>query len=113
MRVGVIPGADIANICNEAALHAARLKQKVVRGADLEYAVERVVGGSEKREHCISPEEKRTVAYHEAGQTLVGWMLPTTEALLKVTIVPRTKMLGFAQYAQEDKFLRTKEQVIH
>lgn len=106
-------GADIANVCNEAALHAARSKQKVVRGFDLEYAVERVVGGTEKRSHAMSPQEKNVVAYHESGHALVGWLLPHTDALLKVTIVPRTNLaLGFAQYTPTDQKLYTKEEVI-
>ncbi|XP_046678574.1 paraplegin [Homalodisca vitripennis] len=105
-------GADIANVCNEAALHAARSKQPKVTGADLEYAVERVVGGTEKRSHAMSPAEKRVVAYHESGHAIVGWMLPTTDALLKVTIVPRTNMaLGFAQYTPKDQKLFTKEEI--
>uniref|UniRef100_A0A1B6DUN7 AAA+ ATPase domain-containing protein n=1 Tax=Clastoptera arizonana TaxID=38151 RepID=A0A1B6DUN7_9HEMI len=105
-------GADIANVCNEAALHAARLKQNVVRGLDLEYAVERVVGGTEKRSHAMSPQEKSVVAYHESGHALVGWLLPHTDALLKVTIVPRTNLaLGFAQYTPNDQKLYTKEEM--
>uniref|UniRef100_T1GKA0 AAA+ ATPase domain-containing protein n=1 Tax=Megaselia scalaris TaxID=36166 RepID=T1GKA0_MEGSC len=92
-------GADIANVCNEAALHAARTSKKSVETSDLEYAVERVVGGTEKRSHSISPVERKVIAYHESGHALVGWMLPTTDVLLKVTIVPRTSLaLGFAQY---------------
>ncbi|XP_053624815.1 paraplegin [Plodia interpunctella] len=105
-------GADIANVCNEAALHAARHKQNIVKAADLEYAVERVVGGTEKRSHAMSPIEKRIVAYHESGHALVGWMLEHTEALLKVTIVPRTnKALGFAQYTTSDQKLYSKEEL--
>ncbi|XP_059472586.1 paraplegin-like [Neocloeon triangulifer] len=105
-------GADIANVCNEAALHAARDKHKIVAGSDLEYAVERVVGGTEKRSQTMSPQEKMVVAYHESGHALVGWMLPTTDALLKVTIVPRTNMaLGFAQYSPSDQKLHTKEEL--
>ncbi|VVC30093.1 ATPase, AAA-type, core,Peptidase, FtsH,Peptidase M41, FtsH extracellular,Peptidase M41,P-loop containing [Cinara cedri] len=103
-------GADIANVCNEAALHAARSSQKVVLEADLDYAVERVVGGTEKRSHAISPDEKKIVAYHEAGHALVGWLLPTTDALLKVTIVPRTNAaLGFAQYTPTERYLLSKQ----
>ena len=105
-------GADIANVCNEAALHAARYKQTIVRGDNLEYAVERVVGGTEKRSHVMSPREKKVVAYHESGHALVGWMLRYTDALLKVTIVPRTSMaLGFAQYMPTDKKLYTRDEV--
>ena len=77
-------GADIANVCNEAALHAARNKEKIVDSHNLEYAVERVVGGTEKRTQVMSPQEKRVVAYHESGHALMGWLLPHTDALLKV-----------------------------
>ncbi|XP_075990806.1 mitochondrial inner membrane m-AAA protease component paraplegin-like [Anticarsia gemmatalis] len=105
-------GADIANVCNEAALHAARHKQNIVKAADLEYAVERVVGGTEKRSHAMSPAEKRIVAYHEAGHALAGWLLEHTDALLKLTIVPRTNMaLGFAQYSTSDQKLYSKEEL--
>lgn len=105
-------GADIANVCNEAALHAARHKQSIVKAADLEYAVERVVGGTEKRSHAMSPAEKKIVAYHESGHALVGWLLEHTDALLKVTIVPRTnKALGFAQYTTSDQKLYSKEEL--
>lgn len=105
-------GADIANVCNEAALHAARHKQNIVKAADLEYAVERVVGGTEKRSHAMSPGEKKIVAYHESGHALVGWLLEHTDALLKVTIVPRTNMaLGFAQYTTSDQKLYSKEEL--
>ncbi|CAH2103407.1 unnamed protein product [Euphydryas editha] len=105
-------GADIANVCNEAALHAARHKQNIVKAVNLEYAVERVVGGTEKRSHAMSPAEKKIVAYHESGHALVGWLLEHTDALLKVTIVPRTnKALGFAQYTTSDQKLYSKEEL--
>ncbi|VVC86282.1 paraplegin [Leptidea sinapis] len=105
-------GADIANVCNEAALHAARYKHTIVRAADLEYAVERVVGGTEKRSHAMSPGEKKIVAYHESGHALVGWLLEHTDALLKITIVPRTNMaLGFAQYTPSDQKLFSTEEL--
>ncbi|CAH0684784.1 unnamed protein product [Chilo suppressalis] len=105
-------GADIANVCNEAALHAARYKQSLVRAGDLEYAIERVVGGTEKRSHAMSPAEKKIVAYHESGHALIGWLLEHTDALLKVTIVPRTNMaLGFAQYTTSDQKLYSKEEL--
>lgn len=93
-------------------MHAARNNQKVVLEADLDYAVERVVGGTEKRSHAISPEERKIVAYHEAGHALIGWLLPTTDALLKVTIVPRTNAaLGFAQYTPTERYLLSKQAV--
>lgn len=103
-------GADIANVCNEAALHAARSSQKVVKTKNLEYAVERLVGGTEKRSSSMDQGERRTVAYHEAGHAIVGWMLPNSDVLLKVTIVPRTSLaLGFAQYTPKDQKLYSKE----
>lgn len=106
-------GADIANVCNEAALHAARSSQKIVKAANLEYAVERLVGGTEKRSSSLDQAERRTVAYHEAGHAIVGWMLPESDVLLKVTIVPRTSLaLGFAQYTPKDQKLYSKENLL-
>ncbi|KAK6628962.1 hypothetical protein RUM43_002779 [Polyplax serrata] len=106
-------GADIANVCNEAALHAARLKKTIVQGTDLEYAVERVVGGTEKRSTAMSPKEKEMLAYYEAGRGLVGWLSQYGEALLKITIVPRTNsVVGFSQFTQSEKFLFTKEELL-
>jgi spastic paraplegia protein 7 len=106
-------GADIANVVNEAALHAARNSQKIVNVKNLEYAVERTVGGTEKRTSSLSPIERRTVAYHEAGHAIVGWMLPSSDVLLKVTIVPRTSLaLGFAQYTPKEQKLYTKENLM-
>ncbi|XP_053678292.1 paraplegin [Anopheles nili] len=105
-------GADIANVCNEAALHAARTNQRSVRTGNLEYAVERLVGGTEKRSHALSPTERRVIAFHESGHALVGWMLPNSDVLLKVTIVPRTSLaLGFAQYTPKEQKLYTREQL--
>lgn len=106
-------GADIANVCNEAALHAARNSQKIVKVENLEYAIERVVGGTEKRSSVLNPIERKTVAYHEAGHAIVGWMLPSSDVLLKVTIVPRTSLaLGFAQYTPKEQKLYTKENLL-
>ncbi|XP_053950905.1 paraplegin [Anastrepha ludens] len=105
-------GADIANVCNEAALHAARNCQKKVSASNLEYAVERLVGGTEKRSHALSPVERKVVAYHESGHALVGWLLPNSDILLKVTIVPRTSLaLGFAQYTPSEQKLYSKEEL--
>ncbi|XP_011148234.2 paraplegin isoform X2 [Harpegnathos saltator] len=105
-------GADIANVCNEAALHAARDKKKQVDSNDLMYAIDRTIGGLTKRNNPLTPSTKRVVAYHEAGHALVGWLLEHTDALLKVTIVPRTNLsLGFAQYTQSDQKLHTKEEL--
>ncbi|XP_054707675.1 paraplegin-like [Uloborus diversus] len=105
-------GADIANVCNEAALYAARFKKKKITSNDLEYAVERVVGGTEKRTQVISPQEKRVIAFHECGHALMGWLLKYTDALMKVSIVPRTtNVLGFAQYLPSDQKLYSSEEL--
>ncbi|GAB0089037.1 paraplegin [Sergentomyia squamirostris] len=105
-------GADIANVCNEAALHAARTSQTMVAEKNLEYAVERLVGGTEKRSHALTTTERRVIAFHESGHALVGWLLPNSDVLLKVTIVPRTSLaLGFAQYTPSEQKLFTKEQL--
>lgn len=104
-------GADLANVCNEAALHAARKGKKAVSSDDLEYAIERVVGGTEKRSSSMSAEERRIIAYHECGHALVGWLLEHTDPLLKVSIVPRTtNILGFAQYIPSDQKLYNAQQ---
>lgn len=104
-------GADIANVCNEAALHAARKDRSFVAADDLEYAIERVVGGTEKRSSSITAAERRIIAYHESGHALVGWLLEHTDPILKVSIVPRTtNVLGFAQYLPSERFLHTPEQ---
>ena len=106
-------GADIANVCNEAALHAARTSQKLVKSKNLEYAVERLVGGTEKRSHALTQTERRVIAYHESGHALVGWLLPSSDVLLKVTIVPRTSLaLGFAQYTPKEQKLYSKDQLL-
>ncbi|XP_073835026.1 SPG7 matrix AAA peptidase subunit, paraplegin [Musca autumnalis] len=106
-------GADIANVCNEAALHAARNSQDKVTTKNLEYAVERLVGGTEKRSHALSPVERKVIAYHESGHALVGWLLPKSDVLLKVTIVPRTSLaLGFAQYTPSEQQLYSKEELL-
>ncbi|XP_018350816.1 PREDICTED: paraplegin isoform X1 [Trachymyrmex septentrionalis] len=105
-------GADIANVCNEAALHAARDKKKQVDNNDLTYAIDRTIGGLTKRNNPLTPSTKRIVAYHEAGHALVGWLMEHTDALLKVTIVPRTNLkLGFTQYTESDQKLYNKEQL--
>lgn len=104
-------GADIANVCNEAALHAARRDRTVVSSDDIEYAIERVVGGTEKRMSSISANERRIIAYHESGHALVGWLLEHTDPILKVSIVPRTSnVLGFAQYIPSDRKLYSPDQ---
>ncbi|KAM9861260.1 mitochondrial inner membrane m-AAA protease component paraplegin [Aulostomus maculatus] len=105
-------GADIANICNEAALHAAREGHKSIDTFNFEYAVERVIAGSVKKSKILSKEEQRVVAFHESGHALVGWLLEHTEAVMKVSIAPRTNAaLGFAQILPRDQYLFTKEQL--
>lgn len=106
-------GADIANVVNEAAIHAATKLKKVVDRADFEAALERVIGGAEKRSSVLSPAEKQTVAYHEAGHCLVGWLLEHTDALLRVSIKPRTShALGFAQYMPNERKLFSSEDLL-
>uniref|UniRef100_A0A4W3JVU3 Mitochondrial inner membrane m-AAA protease component paraplegin n=1 Tax=Callorhinchus milii TaxID=7868 RepID=A0A4W3JVU3_CALMI len=106
-------GADIANICNEAALHAAREGQKSVDTSSFEYAVERILAGAAKKSKILSKEEQRIVAFHESGHALVGWLLENTEAVLKISIAPRTNAaLGFSQMLPRDQHLFTKEQLI-
>ncbi|MBN3278831.1 SPG7 protein, partial [Polyodon spathula] len=105
-------GADIANICNEGALHAAREGYKSIDTFNFEYAVERVIAGSVKKSKILSKEEQRIVAFHESGHALVGWLLEHTEAVMKVSIAPRTNAaLGFAQILPRDQFLFTTEQL--
>ena len=105
-------GADIANVCNEAALIAARKSKKEVQKQDFLDAVDRIIGGLEKKSKIISPNEKRTIAYHEAGHATVSWMLEYASPLVKVTIVPRGKSLGAAWYLPEERQLTTTEQML-
>ncbi|KAG6693035.1 hypothetical protein I3842_10G143700 [Carya illinoinensis] len=105
-------GADIANVCNEAALIAARNESMEITMEHFEAAIDRVIGGLEKKNKVISKLERRTVAYHESGHAVAGWFLEHAEPLLKVTIVPRgTAALGFAQYVPNENLLMTKEQL--
>ncbi|CAM0883526.1 unnamed protein product [Alopecurus aequalis] len=105
-------GADIANVCNEAALITARGDEKLITMHHFESAIDRVIGGLEKKNKVISKLERRTVAYHESGHAVAGWFLEHAEPLLKVTIVPRgTAALGFAQYVPNENLLMTKEQL--
>lgn len=101
-------GADIANICNESALIAARKKKEKVGRQDFLDAIDRIVAGIEKKSKIISPEEKKIIAYHEAGHTVVSWMLKHVDPLIKVSIIPRGKALGAAWYLPEEKQLRSK-----
>jgi len=105
-------GADIANVCNEAALIAARKNKSVIDKQDFLDAIDRIVAGLEKRSKIISPEEKKTIAYHEAGHATVSWMLPNANPLLKVTIIPRGKALGAAWYLPEERQITTTEQMM-
>ncbi len=105
-------GADIANICNEAALFAARRNKPAIEMQDFNDAIDRVIGGLEKKNKLISPEEKKIVAYHEAGHAITGWFLEHADPLVKVTIVPRgVAALGYAQYLPKDQYLYTTEQL--
>lgn len=106
-------GADIANICNEAALIAARKGKEAVDMSDFQDAVDRVIGGLEKKNKIISPEEKKIIAYHEAGHAICGWYLEHAYPLLKVTIVPRgTAALGYAQYTPKEQYLYNTDQLL-
>lgn len=105
------PGADISNVCNEAALIAARHLSPSVREKHFEQAIERVIGGLEKKTQVLQPSEKTTVAYHEAGHAVVGWFLEHADPLLKVSIIPRGKGLGYAQYLPREQYLYTREQL--
>ena len=105
-------GADIANVCNEAALIAARGNKKTVGKQDFLDAVDRIVGGLEKKNKIITPEEKKTIAYHEAGHALVSWLLEHAAPLVKVTIVPRGQSLGAAWYLPEERQIVRTEQML-
>jgi len=106
-------GADLSNLVNEAALHAARVQHSKVDRSDLEYAIERVIAGPAKKSSSLGAIDRKTVAYHESGHAIVGWMLKHSDALLKVTIIPRTSAaLGFAQYTPQDKKLYSPEELM-
>jgi len=105
-------GADIANVCNEAALIAARDLNTTIEHSHFEQAIERVVAGLEKKTQVLQPEEKKTVAYHEAGHAIAGWFLEHADPLLKVSIIPRGKGLGYAQYLPKEQYLYTQEQIL-
>ncbi|SCU89804.1 LANO_0D06480g1_1 [Lachancea nothofagi CBS 11611] len=105
-------GADISNVCNEAALTAARLDCNSVRLSHFEQAIERVIGGVERKSKLLSPEEKKIVAYHEAGHAVCGWYLEFADPLLKVSIIPRGQgALGYAQYLPGDVYLLSEQQL--
>ena len=105
-------GADIANVCNEAALIAARNGKKEIERQDFLDAVDRIVGGLERKTKIISQTEKRTIAFHEAGHATVSWLLEHANPLIKVTIIPRGRALGAAWYLPEERQLTTKEQLL-
>ncbi|MPM37201.1 ATP-dependent zinc metalloprotease FtsH 3 [bioreactor metagenome] len=105
-------GADIANVCNEAALIAARKNKQVIDKQDFLDAVDRIIGGLERKSKIISINEKKTIAYHEAGHATVSWMLPNANPLLKVTIIPRGRSLGAAWYLPEERQITTTEQMM-
>jgi cell division protease FtsH len=105
-------GADIANLCNEAALIAARKDKKQVEKQDFLDAVDRIVGGLEKKNKIITPEEKKSIAYHEAGHATISWLLEHAHPLVKVTIVPRGQSLVAALYLPEERSITTTEQIL-
>ena len=106
-------GADIANVCNEAALIAARKDKEAVEMIDFQDAIDRVIGGLEKKNKIIAPHEKEIIAYHEAGHAVCGWFLEHAYPLLKVTIVPRgTAALGYAQYTPTEQYLYNEDQLM-
>jgi len=106
-------GADIANVCNEAALRAARRGGVDVKEEDFDGAIERVIAGLERKSRVLAPDEKKTVAYHEAGHAVCGWFLEHADPLLKVSIIPRgVGALGYAQYLPKERFLFTTEQLL-
>jgi cell division protease FtsH len=105
-------GADIANVCNEAALIAARRNKTVVEKQDFLDAIDRIVGGLERKNKIISMEEKKTIAYHEAGHATVSWLLEWASPLVKVTIIPRGRALGAAWYLPEERSITTREQLL-
>ena len=105
-------GADIANVCNEAALIAARHNKEFVGKEDFLAAVDRIIGGLERKNKAITPQEKKTIAYHEAGHATVSWLLEHANPLIKVTIIPRGKALGAAWYLPEERHITTREQMM-
>lgn len=105
-------GADIANVCNEAALIAARKEKETIDRQDFMDAIDRIIGGLEKRNKIISPQEKRVIAFHEAGHASISWLLEHAHPLVKVTIIPRGKALGAAWYLPEERQITTTEQML-
>ena len=106
-------GADIANVCNEAALMAARKEKEQIEKQDFLDAIDRIIGGLEKKNKIITADEKKVIAFHEAGHATTSWLLQYAHPLVKVTIVPRGKSLGAAWYLPEERQITTKEQMYH
>ena len=106
-------GADIANVCNEAALIAARRNKESIEKQDFLDAIDRIVGGLEKKNKVITDSEKKVIAFHEAGHATTSWLLEFAHPLVKVTIVPRGKALGAAWYLPNERQITTKEQMYH
>ncbi|CAF1055259.1 unnamed protein product [Rotaria magnacalcarata] len=104
-------GADVSNVCNEAALIAARDLNTEIELKHFEAAIDRVIAGMEKKSQVLQPEEKKQVAFHEAGHAVCGWFLPHAEPIIKVSIIPRGKALGYAQYMPKEQYLYTKDQL--
>ncbi|CAF2974073.1 unnamed protein product [Rotaria sp. Silwood2] len=104
-------GADVANVCNEAALIAARDLNNEIEMKHFESAIDRVIAGMEKKSQVLQPEEKKQVAFHEAGHAVCGWFLEHAEPIIKVSIIPRGKALGYAQYMPKEQYLYTKDQL--
>ena len=105
-------GADIANVCNEAALIAARKNKKKITHQDFLDAVDRIIGGLEKKHKLITPKEKKVIAYHESGHAAVSWLTKYANPLVKVTIIPRGKSLGAAWYLPEERQITTTDQML-
>ena len=106
-------GAEIANVCNEAALLAARKNKDVIEMADFEQAIDRVIAGLEKKNKIISPEERKVIAYHESGHAIIGWFLENTDPVVKVSIVPRgLSALGYAQSLPQERYLYSREALL-
>jgi len=105
-------GADIANVCNEAALIAARKNKNEIQSQDFSDAIDRIISGLEKKNKIISPAEKKRVSYHEAGHAVVSWMLPNVDPLMKVSIIPRGKSLGGSWYLPEERQIITKQEFL-
>jgi cell division protease FtsH len=105
-------GADIANICNEAALIAARKNRDEVTMEDFNDAIDRVIGGLEKKNKIITPDEKELIAYHEAGHAICGWFLKNCDPLVKVTVIPRGNAGGYAQYLPNERMVKRTEELL-